>query len=71
MIKAPLASRDALEVWVLDVGQGTAVLMRHKGMTLLFDTGPKNQWFDAGERVLVPFLDRLGVERLHYLAGVA
>lgn len=67
MIKAPLASRDALEVWVLDVGQGTAVLMRHKGMTLLFDTGPKNQWFDAGERVLVPFLDRLGVERLHYL----
>ena len=67
MIKAPLASRGALEVWVLDVGQGTAVLVRHKGMVLLFDTGPKNHWFDAGERVLLPFLDRLGIERLHYL----
>ena len=67
IVKAPLASRDALEVWVLDVGQGTAVLMRHKGLVLLFDTGPKNHWFDAGERVLLPFMDRLGVERLHYL----
>ena len=66
-VKAPLASRDALELWVLDVGQGTAVLVRHEGGALLFDTGPKNQWFDAGERVLLPFFDRLGIEQLRYL----
>ena len=49
---------------MLDVGQGTAVLVRHEGGALLFDTGPKNQWFDAGERVLLPFFDRLGIEQL-------
>ncbi len=49
------------ELWALDVGQGNAVLVRTAHHALLYDTGP--EWgddADAGQRVLVPFMARLG-----------
>jgi competence protein ComEC len=52
------------QVWQLDVGQGLAVLVRTRGHTLLYDTGPRLGEMDAGERVVLPTLRKLGVERL-------
>jgi len=51
-----------------DIGQGNAVLVRTRGHALLFDSGPAYApGADAGERVLLPLLRRLGVHRLDML----
>lgn len=50
------------DLLALDVGQGSAVLLRTQQHSLLFDAGP--QWSaqsDAGERIVVPGLRALGV----------
>lgn len=53
---------------VLDVGQGLAVLVRTAEHSLLYDTGPLySAEANAGERVVVPFLRALGVDRLDAL----
>jgi competence protein ComEC len=50
----------AFEVLALDVGQGTAVLLRTSGHALLFDAGPRYSVdSDAGHRVLLPLLQAL------------
>ncbi len=56
-----------LRVTVLDVGQGLAVLLQTAGHTLLYDTGPAFRNSDAGERVVVPALQALGVRRVDTL----
>ena len=54
-----------LQLTVLDVGQGLAVLVRTRHHNLLYDAGPRySARFDAGEDVLLPALRRLGVQRL-------
>ncbi len=55
------------QVWVLDVGQGLAVLVRTREHALLYDAGPKQGEFDTGERVVVPSLRTLGASRLDLL----
>ncbi|WP_428422979.1 DNA internalization-related competence protein ComEC/Rec2 [Methylibium sp.] len=58
----------AYEMTVVDVGQGTAVLLRTAGHTLLYDTGPQySREADAGERVLLPLLHALGERGLDLL----
>ncbi|MFT3850028.1 MAG: DNA internalization-related competence protein ComEC/Rec2 [Propionivibrio sp.] len=55
------------EAWVnvLDVGQGSAVLVRTAEHTLLYDAGPVySAQADAGQRVIVPYLRATGVGRL-------
>jgi competence protein ComEC len=54
------------EAWVevLDVGQGTAVLIRTAHHALLYDTGPAFGDSDAGERIVLPRLFGLGLEKL-------
>lgn len=55
----------AMQVTVLDVGQGLAVFVRTHHHTLLYDTGPQyNAQTDAGGRILVPYLRAEGVKRL-------
>lgn len=55
-------------VLAADVGQGTAVLVRTAHHALLFDTGPKvGTQSDTGERVLLPLLRAIGVNRLDTL----
>jgi competence protein ComEC len=49
------------------VGQGLAVLVQTAGHNLLYDTGPAFRNSDAGERVVVPTLQSLGVRRLDTL----
>ena len=51
-------------VEVLDVGQGTAVLIRTAHHALLYDTGPAFGDSDAGERIVLPRLFGLGLEKL-------
>jgi len=50
---------------VVDVGQGTAVLVETAGHRLLYDTGPRyTADTDAGNRVLVPLLRAYGIGHL-------
>lgn len=52
----------------LDVGQGTAVLLETATQTLLYDTGPRQiRSWDAGERLVLPFLRARGVRKLDHL----
>ncbi|MCK6390583.1 MAG: DNA internalization-related competence protein ComEC/Rec2 [Azonexus sp.] len=58
------------EAWidVLDVGQGQAVVVRTRSQVLMFDPGPRyTADTDAGQRVLLPFLRWLGVDRVDVL----
>jgi len=52
------------DIWQLDVGQGLAVLIRTRHHTLLYDAGPRFGDFDLGERVVLPALYKLGVNRI-------
>lgn len=52
------------DIWVLDVGQGLAVLVRTAHHQVLYDTGPGLGEVDAGASVVVPSLVALGVRRL-------
>ncbi|MCA1977911.1 MAG: DNA internalization-related competence protein ComEC/Rec2, partial [Thiobacillus sp.] len=49
---------------VIDVGQGTSVLIRTARHALLYDTGPAFANSDAGERTVVPHLRATGVGEL-------
>ena len=58
----------ALEVSVLDVGQGLAVVVRTQNHSLLYDTGPSYaSGFNTGEAVVAPFLRSSGIGTLHLL----
>jgi competence protein ComEC len=48
----------------LDVGQGSAILVKTRRHALLFDTGPKVGSSDAGQRVVAPVMRALGVRKL-------
>ena len=67
----PLADRPlpgSYDLLALDVGQGTAVLVRTARHTLLYDAGPQySRDSDAGRRVVVPALQALGERRLDLL----
>lgn len=55
----------AVDIEVLDVGQGSAVLVRTRGHALLYDVGPAGPHApDLGESVVVPALRARGIRRL-------
>ncbi|MDH5824358.1 DNA internalization-related competence protein ComEC/Rec2 [Luteimonas sp. RD2P54] len=57
-----------VELVMLDVGQGLSVLVRTARHSLLYDMGPAvPDGYDAGERVVLPALQALGVQRLDAL----
>ncbi len=60
MWSAPRPDAGQFEVVALDVGQGSAVVVRTHGHTLLYDAGPAYSLeADAGQRVVVPYLRSL------------
>jgi len=75
LLMSPLAgmnSKDtndnAVEVHVLDVGQGLAVVLRTASHTLVYDTGPRfSSGFDSGSAIVQPVLTELGVSRVDLL----
>lgn len=64
----PSPARGELWVTVLDVGQGTSVVVRTAQHLLVYDTGPAlSPSFDAGSSVVRPFLTHQGWERIDLL----
>ena len=58
----------AFRLWVLDVGQGLAVLVRTHDHLLVYDTGARYpSGFDLGEAVVLPAIHALGVPRVDTL----
>jgi competence protein ComEC len=56
------------ELVVLDVGQGTAVLVRTRSRLLVYDSGPAYaRDADAGQRIVVPLLRARGEHRIDRL----
>ncbi|MBK5513324.1 DNA internalization-related competence protein ComEC/Rec2 [Pseudomonas sp. TH15] len=55
------------DIWQVDVGQGLAILIRTRHHTVLYDAGPRFGDFDLGERVVLPALRKLNVEKLDLL----
>jgi competence protein ComEC len=56
------------ELWLPEVGQGGAAIVRTAGHTLLFDAGPQySRDSEAGSRVVVPLLRTLGVRQVDQL----
>ena len=50
---------------VLDIGQGTAVLIETANRKLLYDTGPiQGKRDDAGQRVILPYLRGRGIDQI-------
>jgi competence protein ComEC len=63
-----VTNRSELFVAFLDVGQGLSSVVRMPGgASLLYDAGPRWRDYDAGERVVVPALRRLGVTHMDTL----
>jgi len=57
----PLGPATGVELHVLDVGQGDAILLRtDAGRWVLFDAGPAWNGSDAGRRVVIPYVLRRG-----------
>ena len=49
------------ELLFMNVGQGDCSVIVSHGTTMLIDVGPKTPTYDAGERVVVPELNRYGL----------
>jgi competence protein ComEC len=65
---APRPAFGAAEVVMVDIGQGTAVLVRTRHHLLMYDTGPGySPQADAGGRVLLPLLRARGETQLDML----
>lgn len=62
------SAESALTLSVLDVGQGTAVVVQVGPQTLVYDTGPRyTASFDAGGAIVAPYLHALGIARIDTL----
>jgi len=64
----PRPAPGAVEVTVLDVGQGLAIHVQTATHDLLFDAGPAfSADADSGNRIIAPYLRAMGVRRLDVL----
>jgi competence protein ComEC len=64
----PRPAIGQFQALAIDVGQGTAVLVRTRDHALLFDTGPRlGETLDAGSRHILPVLQAMGVGKLDAL----
>ncbi|MBB3228383.1 competence protein ComEC [Luteibacter sp. Sphag1AF] len=65
---ASVPAHGAFRAWVLDVGQGLAVVVRTQAHVLVYDTGAAyGGGSDAGAGIVLPALDALGIRDIHTL----
>ncbi len=58
---------NKLSVIMIDVGQGDAFLLKFpNGKTALIDAGEATYRFDNGERVILPLMNYLGIDKIDY-----
>jgi len=59
---------EMVRLTVLDVGQGLAAVVRTRGHTLVYDTGPHYGGdFEAGGAIIAPYLASRGIQRVDML----
>lgn len=64
---SPLLPDNKLSVFMIDVGQGDAILVKTPNeKTILIDAGLATYYFDYGESVILPLLDFIGINKLDY-----
>jgi competence protein ComEC len=64
-IAVHVATQGVLELVVLDVGQGDALLLRSPGgRWLLIDAGPRHDGYDSGTQKVLPYLRKRDVRAL-------
>ena len=63
--KSANLTRGEFRASVLDIGQGTAVLIETANRKLLYDTGPiQGKKDDAGQRIILPYLRGRGINQI-------
>lgn len=68
MTAKPVLSRADYQVTILDVGQGSAAVIRTLNHVVVFDSGTRfSDRMDAGGSVVVPYLRSQGIKRLDRL----
>ena len=64
-LPVPALRAGALEVHVIDVGQGDAIAVRTpRGGWIVVDTGPRTERWDAGLAAVAPYLRERGARRI-------
>jgi len=62
LVRPPTPAYGEAELWLLDVGQGLAAVVRTGSHILVYDTGPRfPSGFNTGTAVLLPYLRHEGV----------
>ena len=62
-----LLPKNILSVAAVDVGQGDAILIKFpNGKTALIDAGNATPYFDNGDRIILPLLNKLGIDTVDY-----
>ncbi|MCX7876179.1 MAG: DNA internalization-related competence protein ComEC/Rec2 [Melioribacteraceae bacterium] len=58
---------NVLSVMAIDVGQGDSFLVKFPNNTFaLIDAGNADNKFDNGEKIIIPLLNKLGIDKINY-----
>lgn len=64
VLLAQKSSHAGTSVHFLSVGQGDCTVILHEDWVVVVDTGPRRDGYDAGDRIVVPALRKLGVTKI-------